>query len=379
MSNDAPLRIVQIAPRIEPGSGVAGVAYELERALSAAGARVERFTLAQARGHARPPRTRIGHVWEVLWFTISGTRRARAFLRARPDAVSICHNDAMLGDVYVNHGLLQASMRARGNYLWRMVRNPLHLFTTGRDRIRYRGGRHRLVIALTEGEARLLRATYGSVHAPIEVIPNGVDVDRFRPPLPAERTRARREWRIPDDDWVAVFVGHEFDRKGLPLILQALPQADGVHLLVVGGTTEMIRDARADAARRGVGDRVVFAGRQSDVLPALWAADALVLPSAYEANALVVLEALACGIPVVATAVGAAPDLIVDGRNGYVIDRDVAPLAEALRRVRDAGHGAFAQECRETAVELSWDRIAERYLRALARVRRERTDGRATP
>ena len=72
-----------------------------------------------------------------------------------------------------------------------------------------------------------------------------------------------------------------------------------VHLLVVGGTAEMIDGARASAARLGVTDRVTFAGLLPDAVPALWAADVLVLPSAYEANALVVLEALACGIPVV--------------------------------------------------------------------------------
>ena len=167
------LRIVQIAPEIAPGSGVAGVAYELERALAAAGAHMERFTHLEA-GRRAPqgPRSRLGHAWDVVWFSTVGTRRARAFLAARPDAISICHNDALAGDVYVNHGLLQAAMRARGQYVWRMVRNPLHLFTALRDRIRYRGRYHREIVALTEHEAALLIRTYGSVRAPIEVIHN---------------------------------------------------------------------------------------------------------------------------------------------------------------------------------------------------------------
>ena len=174
---------MQIAPEISPGSGVAGVAYELERALTAAGAHVERFTRAEAGGHAgTAPRSRLGHAWDVVWFSTAGTRRAKAFLAARPGAVSICHNDALVGDLYVNHGLLQAAMRARGHYVWRMVRNPLHLFTAPRDRRRYRGDYHRLIIALTPREAALLTETYGRVRAPIEVIPNGVDVARFRLP-----------------------------------------------------------------------------------------------------------------------------------------------------------------------------------------------------
>jgi UDP-glucose:(heptosyl)LPS alpha-1,3-glucosyltransferase len=58
---------------------------------------------------------------------------------------------------------------------------------------------------------------------------------------------------------------------------------------------------------------VHFAGAHRDPIPFFWASDVLVLPSAYEANALVVLEALACGLPVVSTSVGFAPDIVVEG------------------------------------------------------------------
>ncbi|BDZ54909.1 hypothetical protein GCM10025870_19820 [Agromyces marinus] len=161
-------RIVQIAPTIEPGSGVAGVAYALEQEFRAAGVHVERFTAADAgRTLVQPHRTRFGlhlaRAGNVIWFSTVGTRRAKRFLAARPDAVSFTHNDVMAGDVYVNHGLLQAAMRARGNYAWRMVRNPVHLFTALRDRIRYRGRTHRAVVALTGEEARLLTEVYGRV------------------------------------------------------------------------------------------------------------------------------------------------------------------------------------------------------------------------
>ena len=69
----------------------------------------------------------------MVWFTTVGTVRARRFLAERPDAVSICHNNAMVGDIYVNHGVVGAAMRARGNGVWRMVRNPTHIFTFLRD------------------------------------------------------------------------------------------------------------------------------------------------------------------------------------------------------------------------------------------------------
>ena len=375
----APLHIVQIAPEIAPGSGVAGVASALEREFDAAGVRVESFTLAAARGRSiRSPRgalaRRLSAAWDVVWFSTAGTRRARRFLAGRPDAISICHNDVMTGDVYVNHGLLQPSMRARGGYVWRMLRNPVHIYTTVRDRRRYRGHQHRAVVALTESEAELLTATYGRIAVPITVIPNGVDLERFRPPTPAERARSRLAAGVPADGLVAIFVGHEFERKGLPLAIDALADVTDAVLLVVGGTAESISAAKARAAHRGVADRVVFAGTHTDPVPLLWAADVLVLPSAYEANALVVLEALACGLPVISTRVGFAPDLIVDGENGYLIDRDPAALAARLNGLVDAERGDWSERARRSAEPFAWRAIAERYIALAQSLQPRKTD-----
>lgn len=372
---ETPLHIVQIAPEIAAGSGVAGVAAALEREFALAGVQVEGFTLARARGRVnRTPRRalarRLSAAWDVVWFSTTGSRRARRFLAARPDAVSICHNDVMAGDVYVNHGLLQPSMRARGGYLWRMLRNPVHVFTTLRDRRRYRGGTHRAVVALTAAEAALLTATYGRVAAPITVIPNGVDLERFRPPTLEERRRSRDAAGVPADGAVAIFVGHEFERKGLPLAIDALASAPGAVLLVVGGTTESIGSARARAAHGGVAERVVFAGTHADPVPLLWAADLLVLPSAYEANALVVLEALACGLPVISTRVGFAPELIVDGRNGYLIDRDPSALAARMSEFAGADRTDWAERARRSAEPFAWGAIAGRYIALAQSLRR---------
>lgn len=264
-------------------------------------------------------------------------------------------------------------MRARGDYAWRMVRNPVHLFTAIRDRIRYRGRTHRAIVALTTTEADLLVSTYGRVRAPIHVIPNGVDLDRFRPPTPDERARARAAAGVDPAQSVAVFVGHEFERKGLPLAIEGLRRAPDVTLLVVGGSIEMIRRARAQAEHHGVAARVVFAGTQADPIPYLWASDVLVLPSAYEANALVVLEALACGLPVVCTRVGFAPDLLVDGENGYLVDHDAASVGDRLALLAREDLDAWRARARETASRYSWPEIARQYLALVESLRAERT------
>ncbi|MFC9917106.1 glycosyltransferase family 4 protein [Agromyces binzhouensis] len=372
-----PLHIVQIAPAITRGSGVEGVAFNLEREFRARGATVERFTAATAGRAPRDSRrstigTHLDRARNVIWFSTVGTARAKRFLAERPDAVSICHNDVLAGDVYVNHGLLQVAMRARGNYFWRMVRNPVHLFTAARDRLRYRGGAHRAVVALTEHEAELLVSTYGRVRPPIRVIPNGVDTEMFRPATSEERSAARAEIGLPDHLMLAVFVGHEFERKGLPLVIAALVRAPGVGLIVVGGTTAMIRQAEEVARRHGVIERIAFVGRRSDVVPCYHAADVFVLPSHYESSGLVFLEALACGLPVVATRVGFAPELVVDGENGHLVELDPAQIGARLHDLSQRDLTGWHERSRRTAEDHGWPAIADRYLDLLSDLRGQR-------
>jgi glycosyltransferase involved in cell wall biosynthesis len=372
------MRILQIAPEISPGSGVGGVAHHLEKAFERAGVTTERFTLADARGAWLPEpgpgvRGRLVLLARVVWFSVVGTVLARRRIaRARRalggsggSPVSICHNDVLAGDVYVNHGILRVAMRARGGYAWRMVRNPLHLFTAARDALRYRGRSHRVVVNLTSSERDALRATYPHLRAHAVVIGNGVDTARFAPPSPAEHVAARAAAGIPDDAVHVVFVGHEFDRKGLDLILSAAADLPCVHVSVVGGTPDMLAEVRARVARLGTADRVHLAGRVPDPLPWLHAADALALPSAYEANALVVLEALACGVPVVATPVGYAPDVVDDGRTGWLVDRTVEGVRKGLAAVAaldDDARREVSAAARAAAERHDWDAAARRYL-----------------
>jgi glycosyltransferase involved in cell wall biosynthesis len=377
-------RIVQIVPFIGPGTGVAGVAHHLERELRSLGATVERFTFhsAQRRPQRRWPKgsifARIRGGWRMVWFSTVGTMRAREFLADRPDAIVITHNNVLIGDVYVNHGILLASMRARGRSFWGIYRNPFHDFIYLRDRIRYRGRTHRAVVCLSEAEAADLRATYGPIRPRVEVIPNGVDLERFRPPTPEERLAARTELRLGTEERVAVFVGHEFSRKGLSFAIQGLPHAPSVLLLVLGGNDDIIASAYAEAKDLGVGDRVLFLGPRQHLVPLLHAADFFVLPSAYEANALVVLEALAAGLPVIATPVGFAPEVVVDGVNGFLVERDgraVGERMEQLAAIEDAEFADWGRRARESVERYGWRGVAERYLELAEELVAERARG----
>ncbi|NUO91068.1 MAG: hypothetical protein HOQ18_09650, partial [Dermatophilaceae bacterium] len=253
--------VVQIAPEIGPGTGVGAVAFHLEQEWRRAGVDVRRFTLDEAGGAWLPAATggvagRLSLLARVVWFSTVGTRRARRYLRRHPDQLSVCHNDALAGDVYVNHGIAQAAMRARGHYRLRMLRNPVLLFTTARDRRRYSGGGdHRLVVNLVSDEERLLRDVYPDLTLPTVVIGNGVDVERFRPPTPLERAQARERLGLADGDRLVLFIGNEFGRKGLPVLVEALGLlGPEVRLVVVGGTPDLVAAEARRAAARRLGD-----------------------------------------------------------------------------------------------------------------------------
>jgi UDP-glucose:(heptosyl)LPS alpha-1,3-glucosyltransferase len=368
--------IVQITPEIGPGTGVGAVAYHLEQEWLRLGVDVRRFTLDEAGGAWLPkPRGgvsgRLALVGRVVWFSTVGTARARRHLRDHPEQLSVCHNDAVAGDVYVNHGLVVAAMRARGHYWVRMARNPLHLFTTTRDRRRYsHAGSHRVVVNLVPDEERLLRESYPRLAIPTVVIGNGVDVERFRPPTHTERDAARRELGLGADDRMVLFIGNEFGRKGLPLLVDAAAQlGPEVRLVVVGGTPDMIASEAAREPAVALAHRLVFAGAHSDPRPWLHAADALAMPSAYESYGLVVLEALACGVPVVATPTGCVPDVVTDGVNGAVVGADPDDLAAGLVRVLALDPADAAAAARESAERHSWATVARRYLDLLTGLR----------
>ncbi|TQM63989.1 glycosyltransferase family 4 protein [Humibacillus xanthopallidus] len=368
--------IVQITPEIGPGTGVGAVAHHLEQEWTRLGIDVRRFSLSEAGGDWLPQpgggvRGRLALITRVVWFSTVGTRRARAYLRAHPEELSVCHNDVVAGDVYVNHGIVQAAMRARGHYRLRMLRNPLHLFTTTRDRLRYsRRGSHRVVVNLVSAEEALLRQSYPRLAIPTVVIGNGVDIERFRPPSDTERADARAALGRTPDDRVVLFIGNEFGRKGLPLLLEAMARLDDrTHLHVVGGTPDLVAQASSSAAAAGLGERVHFDGPHADPRPWLRAADVLVMPSAYESFGLVVLEALATGVPVVATPTGCVPDLVVDGVNGAVVDATPDAVARGLAAVLDGDAAELSRHARAAAEQHSWSRVARRYLDLLRTVR----------
>ena len=221
----------------------------------------------------------------------------------------------------------------------------------------------RRFVCVSEGVADEIRRFFPRFADRTVVIPNGVDVDAF---APGARAADAGEWRlrlgIPEDRRVAVFVGSEWERKGLQQAIGAVARAPGWELLVVGAGD---RDRyEALAAAEGAGDAVRWAGVSRDVAPLYELADALVFPTEYEAFPLVALEAAAAGLPIIACPVNGVRELVRDGVEGFLVERDPAQIADRLillgadPALRERmGHAA-----RAAALGYSWERMVDRHV-----------------
>ena len=234
----------------------------------------------------------------------------------------------------------------------------------------YRPTRLRQFHAVSNGVADELRRHYPGIS--ITVIPNAVDTDRYQPDS-GVRARIRREQGVPDNAVVALFVGADWDRKGLDIAIDgvalASKECDYLELWVVGSGDESRFADRA--AMAGISTRVKFFGWHADPSSFYKASDIFVLPSQYEAYPLVALEAAACSLPVVATAVNGVIELLGDGQAGLIVERDRGDLARALTALAVSAdlRSSLGTEGRKRVQSRGWDQVADRLgeqLEALA-------------
>lgn len=198
-------------------------------------------------------------------------------------------------------------------------------------------------------EERQFRRLYGNPNGVIEIVPPAVEHAFF---APGDRRGARRAIGLPADRPVILFVGRIQPLKGPDVAIRslaALARRDAMLVLVGGasgvdGDQEMER-ARALAGELGIADRVHFVEPKPHHLLSSYyrAADVVVVPSRSESFGLVALEAAACGVPVVATAVGGLLNVVHDGVTGHLVEgRDPARFARAIAQLLDDPNGAAA-------------------------------------
>jgi sugar transferase (PEP-CTERM/EpsH1 system associated) len=168
----------------------------------------------------------------------------------------------------------------------------------------------------------------------ITVIRNGVDLKRFRP---QDKPSARRKLNLPEDAFVIGTVGRLVEVKDHATFLRALAQlrdAGVPFVSLIAGKGPLQRQTESLAATLGLMDRTRFLGDRNDVDSVMAAFDVFVLSSASEGLSNTIQEAMACGLPVVATRVGGADELVDEGHSGIIVPpRDPEALKNALQRI----------------------------------------------
>jgi glycosyltransferase involved in cell wall biosynthesis len=239
---------------------------------------------------------------------------------------------------------------ARQDLPWRR-RLPYELCRLGSGRV------ERLIANSAAGLAD--HGAHGYRARRAEVIPNGIDVGKFRPDLWSGR-QARAEWGFPEGARVVGIVGRLVAVKDHPTFLAAAARLsvawpDARFVVVGDGPAAYRAGLVAEAGRLGLADRLCWAGERRDMARVYNGLDLLCLSSRSEGFPNVTAEAMACGVPAVATDVGDVAALL--GETGEVVPPgDPAALAGAVARAL-----ALAGDQRRRLGEAVRSRVVERY------------------
>lgn len=236
------------------------------------------------------------------------------------------------------------------------------------------------LVAATPLEKNQMSWLYGAEPDKIDVVPPGVDLNRFKPMAQAE---ARTQIGVPSSHQMILFVGRLQPLKGLDTLVRALALvrkrepdlAKNICLSIIGGDanpdSELEQKELAKLNRLqvelNIEDLVTFlGGKDQDTLVYYYAAaEMVVMPSHYESFGMVAIEAMACGTPVIASDVGGLSFSIEDGFNGYLVPgKDHNALADKIilllkyRWLRDQ----LSEQAQLWVKRYSWVNIADEVM-----------------
>ena len=387
--DDTPKKILMFNHEFPPiGGGGGWVSYFLGKHFAAAGhdvhlitsqfrdcpkdEKVEGFHVHRVRALRKNPDVCAVH--EMLTYAISsslyGLRFAKQF---QPDIVQVFFGIPAGGGAYL--------LQKRRNVPYVVFlggrdvpsRNPdppyyrwLYLLLKPAIRAIWRNAS--VVVACSEGLRELAQETDTDVK--MDVIPDGLDLARFKPRSPP--VTAEREQRNACPKKVRILtIGRLIPRKGFQFLIRALPQiiekaAHNFEIEIVGDGPyhgELLKLAESLA----VASHIHFAGSvpYSELPQKYQDADIFILPSLAEGMPLVVLEAMGTGLPIVASRVQGIDELVVDGVNGALFDPgDVDGLASSLIKLINAGEGRveMGKASIERVEPYDWKNIADAYL-----------------
>ena len=382
------MRIALVHMRHGPIGGTERILDELSRHLAARGNDVT----VVCRSHGEPSHRSLrfavlrravpGSAWRMWAFAQDVERHVRAKAYDLVFALGKTWTHDVIRTSGGSHATYVERLRAAGGGSWRdwrVLRAPKDRLALAIERRAYAPCAYRLVVANSRLVRDDVRRRYAIPDERLEVVHNGVDVARFRVRTAEEVAAWRRRVGLDPQDFVYLFLGKGFVRKGLGRTLAAFAEVASTRpearLLVVGRDSAVARFER-EAESLGLVERVRFLGERRDPELCLAACDVHVLPTWYDSFAFTVLEALACGKPVITTDGAGAAELVEPEVHGTVLPSgcDSAVLARSMlawgepERARAAGPAARAR-AEEYAFERTIARLGELLERVAAEMR----------
>jgi glycosyltransferase involved in cell wall biosynthesis len=219
----------------------------------------------------------------------------------------------------------------------------------------------RIAIAVSEEEAKHYEE-FGVSRQKIRIVPNGIDLETFSPGDPGDDLTA-----IPSGSKLVGYVGRLDPIKGLLVLLKAFEsichETPGTKLVLIGPDFGMKQVLASVIRRKGMTGVIFLDPVANDRLPNIYRTlDVIVTPSFFEIFGMSTLEAMACGRPVVSTAVGGVSDLIQEGRNGLLVPPgDYEALASKVNYLlqNESTARLLGENARLKALEYGIERTAD--------------------
>ncbi len=380
------MRIALVIPELHKQGGTERCMASLGEALAVRGHHLTVFS-ASKRGAVLPaatwyrvPMIRRPHAIRFVSFLVMNTlvRLAVRVLKCeRFDVVHSTGPDVLRPSVATFHACSAAFARrlssdraTPGWQRWSRLRRWSNILAyrmiSGCERYVLERGARR-VVTISGTLSREIHEAYRLGEDRLTVIPDGVDLAEFGGDGRGAGRRLRERLGISSDETVVLFVGHNWERKGLETLVSALAlvreRERGVRplLLVVGGRG---RASYEEGVRARLGGAVRFLATQREMGRIYGAADLCVLPTMHEPFGLPTLEAMASGVAVIVSRCAGVAEIITDGVDGVLLDepsdaRELAGKMGPLLLDPDL-RGKLGEHARKTAAKLDWSEIASR-------------------
>ena len=174
---------------------------------------------------------------------------------------------------------------------------------------------------------------------------------------------------MTDNDFVVLFVGSGFERKGVKYLIDAVKSiSKPVSLMIVGKGSAMRFEKMSG------NQKIIFSGPQKDVYKYYAAADIFVFPTIYEPFGNVHLEALASGLPVITTKKSGAAEIIENGKHGFVVEKpeNIGEIAERIKYLMDTNIlERMSVEARKIAETFSFENHIKKMMKLYSAIKND--------